>query len=115
MDHSYNHVLHALLIGPAFVYIGIVRDGVNEHVFNVLGALALVIFAYHSYRAYTKLKAGQSAWVNWIHIFLIAPLLLLLAYMKKTADRRYFEMLMLLGFAAIGYHALYLIRDSIIA
>lgn len=109
-----RHLFHILLVGPLFVYVGLVRDGTPDAVYNVLGALAAVMFLYHSYRAFMKLKEGQSAWVNWMHIFLIAPLLLLLAYMKKSADRRYYEMLLLLGFAAIGYHGLYVVRESML-
>jgi hypothetical protein len=39
------------------------------------------------------------------------PLLMILARSKKDASRRYFEMLMLLGFAAFGYHGMYLVRN----
>jgi len=114
-DDLVKNLFHLLAVGPLFIYVGIVRDGTPDYLYNVLGALAAVIFIYHSYRAFTKLKAGQSAWVNWIHIFLIAPLLLILAYMKKSADRRYYEMLLLLGFAAVGYHGFYAIRESMLA
>ena len=110
-----RNIFHVLAVGPLFVYVGIVKDGTPDALYNILGALAAVIFIYHSYRAFTKLKAGQSAWVNWIHIFLIAPLLLILAYMKKSADSRYYEMLLLLGFASIGYHGFYAIRESMLA
>lgn len=112
MSSTTLNLTHVALLGPLFVYIGFARERVPDHVFNVLGFLGLVMLAYHTYRAYTKLKENKSAWVNWIHIFLIVPLLLILAWMKKDASRRYFEMLLMLGFAAIGYHGLYLIRDS---
>ena len=107
------HLAHLALIGPLFLYVGFARDSVPDHVFNAIGVLALVVLGYHVYRAYTKLKENKSAWINWIHIFLVAPLLLILAYLKKDAHQRYFEMLLLLGFAAVGYHGSYLIRESI--
>jgi hypothetical protein len=110
-----NHLIHILGIGPLFLYVGLGRDTVPDFVFNILGIMAIVILAYHSYRAYLKIKDGKSAWVNWIHIFAIAPLLLMLAYLKKDASRRYFEMMLLLGFSAMGYHTLYLIRESLFA
>jgi hypothetical protein len=100
-----------LFVGPLLIYVGMNRDNVPDAVFNLLALLGLAVLGYHSYRAYMKLKDGQSAWVNWVHIFLVAPLLLLLGYLKKDANRRYFEMALLLGFAAVGYHGLYLIRD----
>jgi hypothetical protein len=107
-----NNLFHLLLVGPLFVYIGLARENVPDWIFNTLGVFALVILLYHGYRAYSKLSESKSAWVNWIHILLVAPLLMLLAYMKKDASRKYFEMLMLLGFAAMGYHAMYILRDS---
>ena len=114
LDRVYTNALHTFLLGPLFLYVGMYREQVPDMVFNALGVLAIAILAYHCYRAYTKLKENTSAWVNWIHIFLIAPLLLMLAYLKKDASRRYFEMINLLGFAAIGYHGSYLIRESIL-
>jgi hypothetical protein len=114
MSSLQNHFGHAFGIAPLFLYVGLYKEAVPEHVFTGLGILGLVVLAYHSYRAYGKLKENRSAWINWIHIFLIAPLLLILGYLKKDANSRYFEMMLLLGFAAFGYHALYLIRDSML-
>ena len=107
-------LFHMLGVGPLFLYIGLARENVPEHVFNLLGLIGFAILGYHTYLAYNKLKENKSAWVNWIHIFLVAPLLILLAYLKKDASRRYFEMLLILGFAALGYHGLYLMREMAI-
>jgi succinate dehydrogenase hydrophobic anchor subunit len=107
------HLAHITVIGPLLLYVGFAREDVPDAVFHALGIAAVTMLGYHAYRAYTKLKENKSAWVNWIHIFLVAPLLLIVAYLKKDASRRYFEMLLLLGFAAVGYHGLYLIRESI--
>jgi len=105
------HLFHLLFVGPLFLYVGIERENIPETLFTGLGILGLIVLFYQSYKAYLKLKDGQSAWINWIHILLVAPLLLIIGYLKKDTNRRYFEMLLLLGFAAIGYHGLYLIRD----
>jgi hypothetical protein len=111
LSELHNHLLHALLIGPAFLLVGYFRSQVPDAVFYVMMGLGVVVLAYHLYRAYGKIKEGKSAWVNWIHIFLIAPLLLLVGYLGKDTDRRYFEMMMLLGFAAVGYHGLYAVKS----
>lgn len=113
MDHSVIYMSHIFVIAPLFIYVGLARNAVPDFVFTLLGGLAGIIFFYHAYRAYTHLREGKSAWVNWIHIFLIVPLLLLLARFKKEASRRYFEMMLLLGFAAFGYHGLYFLRETI--
>lgn len=111
---GYINWVHLVLIAPLFVYVGMNRDQIHEYVFYVLGLLGAIVLTYHVYRAYMKLMSGQSAWINWIHIVFVAPLLLLLGYLKKDANRRYFEMLLLLGFAAFGYHGFYILRDRLI-
>lgn len=106
---------HTLLVGPALVYTGLNPQGVPDAAYTGLLVAGAIILAYHAYRAFTKLRDGKSAWVNWIHIFLVAPLLMIVGYLKKDANRRYFEIMLLLGFSAIGYHGLYLIRDIMVA
>jgi hypothetical protein len=111
MDRVANHVFHLAVVGPAFLYVGLAnKETLPDYVFHALLTVGLIVLAYHVYRAYTKFTESKSAWVNLIHIFLIAPLLLWIGYMKKDAGRKYFEMLMMLGFAAMGYHGLYLVR-----
>jgi hypothetical protein len=111
--HTALHLGHLAVIGPLLTYVGLARDNTPVAVLNSLGVAAVAIFAYHCYRAYGKLKENKSAWVNWIHILFVAPLLFLVAYLKKDASRRYYEMILLLGVAAIGYHGIYLVRDYI--
>lgn len=111
MSNIQKNLFHVLVAAPLLIYVGLVRDKVPDAVFNLVGLLGLAVLGYHSYRAYIKIKDGQSAWVNWIHILLVAPLMLILGYLKKDANRRYFEMSLILGFAALGYHGLYLMRE----
>ncbi len=106
---------HLFVFAPLFIAVGLYRNSTPDSLFTLLGFMAVGIFFYHAYAAYKKISEGKSAWVNWIHIFLIVPLLAILARYKKDASRRYFEMLMMLGFAAAGYHGFYLIKDSIFA
>ena len=108
-------VFHTLLVGPGLLYIGLNPQSVPDSVYTGLITLGAFILVYHAYSAYITLRDGKSAWINWIHIFLVAPLLMIVGYLKKDASRRYFEMLLLLGFAAMGYHGLYLIREIMLA
>jgi ABC-type transport system involved in cytochrome c biogenesis permease subunit len=109
--HVQLALLHALLLAPFLIYVGLAREQVPDAIFTTLLGLGIVILGYHSYKAYTKLQEGKSPWVNYIHMFLLAPLLIILGYNGKTANRKYFEMLLLLGFAAFGYHSLTLVRE----
>ena len=109
------HASHALLIGPALIFIALRPDALPDSAYTALMVLGVFLLGYHAYRAYSKLRVDASAWVNWIHIFLVAPLLILIGYLKKDAASRYFDMLLMLGAAATGYHAVYLIRDMMLA
>jgi len=113
-SHAALHAAHAAIIGPGLFWVGFAPDTIPDAAYTGLLFLGVGMLAYHVYLAMQKLAAERSAWVNWIHIFLVAPLLILVGYLKKDAARRYFEMLMLLGFAATGYHAFYLIRDMML-
>jgi hypothetical protein len=115
MSHAILHALHVFLVSPFVIYVGLARESMPDAVYATLLGLGCFILAYHGYKAFLKLQEGQSAWINWIHIFLVAPLFIILGYLKKSASRRYYEMMLLLGFATLGYHGLYLIRDSIVA
>jgi hypothetical protein len=109
--HVQLAIFHLLFVVPLFLYVGLAREQTPDWVFYLLGGLGAFMILYHGYKAYTKLKDGKSPWINYIHIFLVAPPLIILGINKKTADRKYFEMLLMLGFAAGGYHALSIIRD----
>lgn len=108
------NIAHAFVIGPTLMYIGLMPDTLNDTAYSTLLFAGFFILFYHIYKAYNKLKNNNSAWINWIHIFLVAPLLMIVGYMKQDASRRYFEMILMLGIAATGYHAIYLIREMLI-
>lgn len=55
------------------------------------------------------MTAGKGYWVNLLHIFIIGPLLIYIGYYGEKTARLYFELLLMLGFASIGYHGYYLL------
>ena len=55
--------------------------------------------------------AGKSAWVNYFHVLIVGPLLVYIGYKGLETSRKYFEMLLMLGMAAIGYHGYYLYKQ----
>ena len=65
---------------------------------------------YHGYKAWVRFFAGSSSlWINMIHVFYVAPLMLYIGYRGKDTPRSAYELLALLGFAALGYHTYNLI------
>jgi hypothetical protein len=116
MDHFYNHLAHTLIIGPMLVLIGMNNTFLSEYLhlpeysYKFILGLGLFVLGYHLYRAYKKIseKGFASAWVNYIHILLVAPVLIAIGYLGKDVPRYVRELCMMLGFAAIGYHGYYL-------
>ena len=110
-NHTIVHLLHILIVGGLFLYVGISRDKIPSFLYPTLLVLGAIIILYHIYKAYNHIKAKESIWVSLIHIILVGPLLLYIGYNKEKTERRFFELLLMLGFASIGYHGYYLFTN----
>lgn len=102
------HLFHILIVGGLFLYVGITKNNIYEFMYPILLYLGIIIILYHIYKVYNYIKAGKGYWVNLIHILLVGPLLIYIGYNREKTERKYFEMLLMLGFASIGYHGYYL-------
>lgn len=111
MYNTLVHLFHIIFVGGLFLYVGIQRDKIYKQLFPILLGLGVFIIVYHMYKTYTYLKAGKGYWVNLLHIFIIGPLLIYIGYYGEKTARLYFELLLMLGFASIGYHGYYLLNN----
>lgn len=101
-------LFHILFVGSLFLYLGINKTNVPNYSHNFLLVLGIIIIGYHLYKIHSY---GKPNWVNLMHIILIGPLLVYIGYSKeKTVDWIY-QIILLLGFAVIGYHGYYLIKS----
>jgi hypothetical protein len=101
------HWVHVLLLGPLLVAIGL--GYAAAYPLAILG-LGLFITLYHAYRGFTKWTNGSSGiWVNAIHALAVGPALIAEGFMD-TPPRWIREVLMMFGFAGIGYHAYYIVN-----
>jgi hypothetical protein len=105
---TYVHLFHILIVGFLFLYVGITRNKIPSLMYPILLGLGLIIIFYHCFKVYNYIKLGKGYWVNLIHIFIVGPLLVYIGYNRENTARLYFEILLMLGFAAIGYHGYYL-------
>jgi hypothetical protein len=105
------HLFHIIIVGSLFLYVGINRVKISKMLFSILLGLGSVILFYHIFKVYKYLKEGKGIWVNLIHIFIVGPLLIYIGYNKDKTQRLYFEILLMLGFASIGYHGYYLLQS----
>ena len=102
------HLFHIIIVGGLFLYVGIYKTKIPKIMFPVLLGLGIVIILYHIFKVYNYMKQGKGYWVNLIHILLVGPLLIYIGFNGEKTVRLYFELLLMLGFASIGYHGYYL-------
>ena len=102
-------LFHILIVGGLFLYVGITKSDIPNFMYSVLLVLGIIIILYHGFKIYKKLKLGLNPWINYIHLLIIGPLLIYIGLTKEKTQRLYFEILLMLGFAAIGYHGYYLV------
>ena len=98
-------IFHLVFVAPLFLFVGIQRAATPEWLYYVLFGLGLVVLVYHTFKAYTRwIAKSTGAWVNIIHATIVAPLLIWIGYYGKKTGRPAYEMLLMVGFAALGYH-----------
>lgn len=110
MKDIFVHLFHILFVGGLFLYVGITKLDIPKFMYPILVTLGIIIILYHGFKLYKKLSVGMNPWVNYIHLFIVGPLLLYIGLNREKTERRYFEILLMLGFASIGYHGYYLIE-----
>jgi hypothetical protein len=109
LSPTFIHLFHILFVSILFIYVGINGIKSPAFIFPLLKYLGIIIIIYHSYKAYLKLSNNKSPWVNYIHIFLFGPLLVVIGLYGVETSRKYFELLLMAGMASIGYHGYYLL------
>jgi Na+-transporting methylmalonyl-CoA/oxaloacetate decarboxylase beta subunit len=112
MSEFYVHLFHILIVGTLFLYVGIKSTNTPVFMYPFLLGLGIFIILYHIYKTYIKLKANKNPWVNLFHIFVVGPLLIYIGYNKTATPKQAYEFLLMLGFAAIGYHGYYAIMND---
>ena len=105
------HLFHILIVGSLFLYVGIHRTNIPKFMYPLLLGLGIIIILYHISKVYNYIKQEKPYWVNLIHVFLVGPLLVYIGYNREKTKRLYFELLLMLGFASIGYHGYYMINE----
>lgn len=110
-QHFALAVFHLIIIVPLFLFIGFQRAATPDWIYMALLAIGGIILLYHGVKLAIRLKNhSQSAWINAIHMLIVAPLLLYIGYHKKETPRFAYELLLLLGFGAAGYHLFSMVR-----
>lgn len=109
--HFFVHIFHIIVVGGLFLYVGITRESNPKHMYPFLLGLGIFIIFYHLFKVYNYLNQGKTTWVNIIHILFIGPLLVYIGYNRENISRKYYELLLMFGFASIGYHGYYAVKS----
>lgn len=105
-------LLHLLIILPTLLFVAMNRAATPAWLYTTLLIVGCFIALYHGYKFVKRYLAGSShAWVNAMHVFLIAPLLIVIGSNKKETPRMYYEILLLVAFGGVGYHLFSLVRS----
>jgi hypothetical protein len=111
-SHINLSLFHIFLVAPFFLYVAFMRGQLVPWVFMMLTGLGLVLLVYHAYKSVIKWKAhSPSVWVNIFHVLIVAPLLLFIGSQSYDTPRWAFEVLAMMGFAALGYHIYSIIME----
>jgi hypothetical protein len=109
--HVVLSLFHLAIIAPLFLFIGFQRASVPHWLYTAILTIGIIIFLYHGFKLFFRIRANSShAWINAIHVFLVAPLLIYIGYHNKETPRAAYEVLLMAGFAAVGYHLFSLVK-----
>jgi len=82
--------------------------------YTVILITSILIIIAHGYFAITGYNNPKNVlWVNLFHIFIVAPVLLMIGLNGTKTPSYYFQFILMLGFAAIGYHGYYIVKEVI--
>lgn len=96
--HRILHLAHILVLGPFLLAVGTGYIAPSVYI-TVIG---IAITVYHVF----KMSQKGVNWINLFHMIAVGPALI--AY-GAGAPRYIRELILMLGIAAIGYHAYYLV------
>jgi hypothetical protein len=109
--HLILSLFHIFFVVPLFLYIGYQRASTPDWLYTSILVIGIFLIAYHGFKLINRIHTRSGyAWVNAIHVFLVAPLLIYIGYHKREAPRAAYEMLNMLAFAAGGYHLYSLVK-----
>ena len=98
-------LFHIFVVVPFLLYIVFLRGTLEVWIFNLLQIVGILLLVYQTYRAMTRWKSHSSGlWINLIHIFFGAPLIIYIGSSGYDTPRWAYELLAIIAFGALGYH-----------
>lgn len=98
--HKIIHLAHILILGPFLFAIGTGYVPPSKYI----AGIGITIALYHVF----KMSQKGVNWINMFHAVVVGPALIVYG-VGAPGDIR--ELILMLGIAAIGYHAYYIAGD----
>lgn len=106
--HALISLFHVLFVGPLLLYLGLTKGNLSNFALWVVVFLGAGVSLYHLTKTIQLgLKQG---WIYALHALVFAPLLIYVGLKGKQAFYAAFSVLLMLGFATMGYHGLHLAK-----
>jgi len=108
--HFMVSLFHLVMVIPLFLFVGYQRSDTPQWVYLSLLSIGGVVTLYHGVRLLQRYGRSVFAWVNVLHLLLVGPLLCYIGWYGRDTPRWAYELLLILGFGAGGYHLFQLVR-----
>ena len=97
-------LFHMAMVVPLFLFVGYQRSDTPRWIYISLLSIGLVVLLYHAVRLVQRYGRSSFVWVHVLHVFIVAPLLCYIGWHGRDTPRWAYEVILLLGFGAGGYH-----------
>lgn len=95
---------HVFITGPFLIYVGLAKTK-PVWVYYILLMLGLLLLLYFPYIIFTTKLSQYHVWLG-IHLLLFIPLLIAIGVMQDKSPRILFSLVLAIGLASVGYHAI---------
>ena len=102
--HSIINLLHIFVFVPFFYYLYKNIKSVPPYICKGLIGVVSIAFLYHAFYLSKNVSPYQNM-VYCIHLLLVFPILFIIGYKCNATPKYIMEALLLLTFAALGYHS----------
>lgn len=104
-------IFHLAMIVPLLLFVGFQRSDTPRWIYLTLLSIGALVTLYHGVRLVQR-YGGKSVfvWVHSLHVFLVGPLLFYIGYHGRDTPRWAYELLLIMGFGAFGYHLFQLVK-----
>jgi hypothetical protein len=112
MGNILQNLLFILIFGCLFLYIGLKRSAMSKDNFKLLFLFGIFLIIYFFVKAFVSSEPGENNTTNFIYLFIIAPLIIIIGIKGSSTSSGYFNILAICAFFIIIYHSYKLCFDE---